>query len=199
MTTGEKLAALRRQKGFTQARLAEILQVSRQSVSRWEMDAAFPETDKLILLSRLLNCSIDFLLNNASAKNDQPGALPAADECYTFIRECGYFFLATAVDGKPRLRPMGMIHVQGDHLYIATDRRKSVYADLMSNPSVELACYNLNTRKWLRISGTMEPDSSVQVLESMLALYPMISQEFIQQDEIHLIIFRLQMEQATLL
>lgn len=52
MTTGEKLAALRREKGLTQEQLAEALNVSRQSVSRWEMDAAFPETDKLIRLSR---------------------------------------------------------------------------------------------------------------------------------------------------
>lgn len=43
MTTGEKLALLRKKKGMTQEELAEALQVSRQSVSRWEMDAAFPE------------------------------------------------------------------------------------------------------------------------------------------------------------
>ena len=63
MTTGEKLAALRKRKGITQERLSEILGVSRQSVSRWEMDAAFPETEKLIKLSKLLECSVDFLLN----------------------------------------------------------------------------------------------------------------------------------------
>lgn len=199
MTTGEKLAALRKQKGITQARLAEILNVSRQSVSRWEMDAAFPETDKLVRLSRLLNCSIDFLLNNASTGAHQSSARPAADECYTFIRECGYFFLSTSVEDKPRLRPMGMIHADGDHLYIATDRRKSVYTDLMKNPRVELASYNLNTRKWLRISGSMEPDSSAQVKESMLALYPMISQEFIQEDEIFLVIFRLKVDEVHIL
>ncbi len=54
MTTGEKIAALRKEKGITQEALAESLKVSRQSVSRWEMDAAFPETEKLIKLSRLL-------------------------------------------------------------------------------------------------------------------------------------------------
>ena len=63
MTTGEKLATLRKRKGITQEQLAEILQVSRQSVSRWEMDAAFPETEKLVKLGKLLGCSIDFLLD----------------------------------------------------------------------------------------------------------------------------------------
>ena len=63
MTTGEKIAALRKKNGITQEQLAEILKVSRQSVSRWEMDIAFPETEKLIKLSRLLGCSIDFLFD----------------------------------------------------------------------------------------------------------------------------------------
>lgn len=46
MTTGEKIAALRKSKGITQEELAEMLKISRQSVSRWEMDAVFPETEK---------------------------------------------------------------------------------------------------------------------------------------------------------
>ncbi len=45
MTTGEKISMLRRRKNITQEQLAELLGVSRQSVSRWEMDQAFPETE----------------------------------------------------------------------------------------------------------------------------------------------------------
>lgn len=198
MTTGEKLAALRREKGFTQEQLAEALHVSRQSVSRWEMDAAFPETDKLVRLSRLLDCSIDFLLNNrmepASACSDSL----TADMCFRFIRECGYFFLATCSQNKPRLRPMGMILSDGRSLYLATDKRKSVYQDVVSNPHVELASYNLNSRKWLRISGFVVPETSPTISEEMLSLYPMIRQEFIREDELNFVIFRLCMEQAVL-
>ena len=98
MTTGEKLAALRKRKGITQERLSEILGVSRQSVSRWEMDAAFPETEKLIKLSKLLECSVDFLLNEELTEDrlatESNRELSGAD-CVQFIRECGYFFLAT--------------------------------------------------------------------------------------------------------
>lgn len=71
MTTGEKLALLRKKKGMTQEELSEALQVSRQSVSRWEMDAAFPETDKLIKLSKLFECSIDFLLNDSIQESEK--------------------------------------------------------------------------------------------------------------------------------
>ena len=64
MTCGEKIQKLRKDSGYTQEDLADILSVSRQSVSRWESDIAFPETEKLITLAKLFKCSIDFLLND---------------------------------------------------------------------------------------------------------------------------------------
>jgi len=198
MTTGEKLAALRRKKNITQEQLAEILHVSRQSVSRWEMDAAFPETEKLIKLSRLLECSIDFLLDNEVQTLTRDPESPTADMCFHFIRECGYFFLATSVQDKPRLRPMGMILSDGRSLFLATDTRKSVYADLICNPQVELASYNLNTRRWLRLSGRAEPETAQNIRDEMLALYPMIRQEFTNDDEIHFVLFRIHAEQASI-
>lgn len=68
MTCGEKIQKLRKEKNYTQEDLADIVNVSRQSVSRWESDIAFPETDKIIALSKLFKCSIDYLLNS---ENDE--------------------------------------------------------------------------------------------------------------------------------
>lgn len=191
MTIGEKIAALRRQKGVTQEQLSEILHVSRQAVSRWESDAAFPETEKLIRLSKLLGCSIDFLLNNENPKSAPPGIGVSPTDACRFLRECGCFFLATSVQGRPRQRPMGMIHANEKALFIATDRRKDVFAEIVENPQVAIAGYNLNTRKWIRISGTAEIENAVAVQEDMMALYPMITQEFIQADEVHFVIFKI--------
>ena len=70
MTTGEKLQKLRKENNYTQEELAEIMNVSRQSISKWESDIAFPETEKLIALSKLYHCSIDYLLN--SENNEIP-------------------------------------------------------------------------------------------------------------------------------
>lgn len=64
MTTGEKIAKLRKEKGLTQEDFGDLLGVTRQSVSKWEQDISFPETDKLILIAREFNCSLDYLLNN---------------------------------------------------------------------------------------------------------------------------------------
>lgn len=201
MTTGEKLAALRKRKGITQEQLAEILKVSRQSVSRWEMDAAFPETEKLIRLSKLLECSIDFLLNDELEEEGLSGKKHqeiSGGECVRFIRECGYFFLATCADGRPRLRPMGMIYSDEKALFLVTDKRKSVYADLIGNPQVELASYNLYTRKWIRISGHAEVESSLEVRGAVLDLYPMIRQEYTDQDEMFFVVFKLAMENVSI-
>lgn len=62
MTFGEKLSTLRKEHNYTQEQLAELLGVSRQSVSKWESDVAYPETDKLIKIGKLFDCSMDYLL-----------------------------------------------------------------------------------------------------------------------------------------
>lgn len=69
-TTGGKIAAERRKINLTQEQLADQLQVTRQSVSRWESDLAFPETEKLIKLSQLFDCSVDYLLRDEAPRHD---------------------------------------------------------------------------------------------------------------------------------
>ena len=66
MSFGENLKNIRKQRGITQEELAEILGVSRQAISKWESDSGYPETEKLLVISRTLNISIDNLLNDVS-------------------------------------------------------------------------------------------------------------------------------------
>lgn len=70
MSFAEKLQKYRKDMGLSQEEMAERLGVSRQSVSKWELDQAYPETNKLIELSRLLNVTVDELL-----KDEQPAPL----------------------------------------------------------------------------------------------------------------------------
>ena len=76
MTTGQKIAALRREQGMTQDALAEALSVTRQAVSKWEADAALPETGKLLPLARLLGCTADYLLGSSEAEAGAPQGAP---------------------------------------------------------------------------------------------------------------------------
>ena len=64
MTLGDKLSKLRKENNYTQEQLAEILGVSRQAISKWEGNAAYPETDKLLKLGELYDCSMDYLLKD---------------------------------------------------------------------------------------------------------------------------------------
>lgn len=72
MTLGSKLAQERKLKNLTQEQLAELLGVSRQSISKWESDLAFPETEKLLRLCDLFDCSLDYLLRDAPRAAAQP-------------------------------------------------------------------------------------------------------------------------------
>ena len=67
MTTGEKIAALRREKGLSQEALGEQLGLSRQAVSKWEADQAVPTMDNLMELSRLFGVPVDTLLRPEEA------------------------------------------------------------------------------------------------------------------------------------
>ena len=68
MELRDKLILLRKEKELSQADLAEILNVSRQAISRWEVGTSVPSMDNLSALSRLYNVSLDSLMrpdNNA--------------------------------------------------------------------------------------------------------------------------------------
>lgn len=62
MSLGENLQFLRKRDSITQEQLAEKLDVSRQSVSKWESDTSYPEMDKLIQLCQIFHCTIDELV-----------------------------------------------------------------------------------------------------------------------------------------
>ena len=69
MSFGKNLQYLRQlRKNMTQEDLAERLGVSRQSISKWEMDAANPEMDKALELCKIFNCSLDELFREEMDK-----------------------------------------------------------------------------------------------------------------------------------
>ena len=71
MNTGEKIARLRKENNYTQEQLAALLGVSRQSVSKYESGVTYPETDKLIRLSELFGCTVDYLLKDNAEEPDR--------------------------------------------------------------------------------------------------------------------------------
>lgn len=66
MTLGERISALRIENKMSQGDLAEKMNVSRQSISKWETDTSIPELDKLIQLSELFHVTLDELAKGDS-------------------------------------------------------------------------------------------------------------------------------------
>lgn len=64
MKFNEKLQKLRKEKGMSQENLADLLNISRQSVSKWESGSAYPEMDKLIVISELFGVTMDELIKD---------------------------------------------------------------------------------------------------------------------------------------
>lgn len=70
---GTKIAQARREQGITQVELADKMSVTRQTVSRWETGAAFPDIEKVAGLAEILQVSCDYLLKeNLSVKDGEP-------------------------------------------------------------------------------------------------------------------------------
>lgn len=97
MTTGQKIYECRKRAGMTQEELAGRLNVSRQAVSKWEADAAFPETEKILALCRLFSLSADELLFGNEPHGQSPSA--AASDSAGDAPEC-----APAAYAPPRNR-----------------------------------------------------------------------------------------------
>lgn len=72
MTLGERITAYRTGAGLSQDQLAERLEVSRQSVSKWETDASVPELSKLLRLSEVFGVTLDALVKGEEAPENAP-------------------------------------------------------------------------------------------------------------------------------
>lgn len=61
MSVGERIADLRKEQNLSQGNLADALGISRQAVSKWENDQAYPDALKLIQLAEVLNTEVEYL------------------------------------------------------------------------------------------------------------------------------------------
>ena len=80
MSFSENLKQIRKEYHLSQEELAELLDVSRQAVSKWEQGQGYPEVEKLLLLSTKLNISLDALMSvevsrGAEARNGNQSGL----------------------------------------------------------------------------------------------------------------------------
>lgn len=101
---------------------------------------------------------------------------------YEFIKECKTYYLATVEEnGQPRVRPFGTIDIFNGKLYIQTGKKKNVSKQLAANPKAELCCFD--GKKWLRLSGELVNDDSVEAKKHMLDNYPNLRGMYNENDD----------------
>ena len=71
MTFGEKIQKLRKEAGLSQEELSYQLGVSRRAISKWERDNGYPETEKIVQMSKMFHVSLDYLLNEDDTKKPE--------------------------------------------------------------------------------------------------------------------------------
>ena len=76
MTLGQNICRLRTERGLSQGDLADTLEVSRQSISKWETDASIPELEKLLRLSELFHITLDELVKGPDGSLETPPSAP---------------------------------------------------------------------------------------------------------------------------
>jgi transcriptional regulator with XRE-family HTH domain len=98
MNLSEKIQNLRKEKQLSQEELAEKLDISRQSVSKWESGLAMPEIDKLIMLSEIFGVTTDYLLKDGEPLRKDDDIINTADtkeEIKILARNARYLSVCT--------------------------------------------------------------------------------------------------------
>lgn len=111
MNFADKLISLRKQKNWTQEELSEYLNVSRQSISKWESGASLPELDKLVKLSQVFGVSTDYLLKDQWGRPEtvwedmemEQSETPGAKRRISMEEASGFLDTVRSVAGKMAL------------------------------------------------------------------------------------------------
>ena len=107
MILADKITALRKKAGWSQEELAQQLNVSRQSVSKWEGAQSVPDLDKIVQMSRLFGVTTDFLLKDELSEEEDYTRENKAKSPVIGAVSGIYWLLVTAVYLFYTFGPMG--------------------------------------------------------------------------------------------
>jgi len=102
-------------------------------------------------------------------------------EVYDFLKEAGFYFLATIDGDQARVRPFGTYHIFENKLYIQTGKVKSCSKQMAANPKVEI-CAKVENR-WVRIAATAVSDERAEAKQSLLDAYPHLKDRYSADDD----------------
>lgn len=89
-----------------------------------------------------------------------------------FLKACKTFYLATAQGDQPRVRPFGAVVELKGKVYICTNNKKECFKQIKENPKVELCGTLPSGGSWIRVSGTLAVDDSLEARAAFLKECP---------------------------
>ena len=99
-----------------------------------------------------------------------------------FLRDNKTFYAATVEDGKPRLRPFGLVIEHDSKLWFSTSNKKAVYRQLQASPFVEISTTS-PSMEWLRLSGKAVFENNVEVKRQAFEVLPALSRIYQGPDD----------------
>ncbi len=123
MTFGQKVCLLRKQKGYSQDILAEKTGVSRQAVSKWELDETLPDIENTIKIAKLFSVTTDYLLKEeieTKPKRTIP-MLPDKYDTIDFLAALSAFGVSLAASCLYRFRLFWVHYAHDDSIKYAAD------------------------------------------------------------------------------
>ncbi len=94
------------------------------------------------------------------------------EQVQSFLKECGYYQIATCEGDQPRVRPFGVAEIIDAKLYIMTGKSKKVFKQMKSNPKFEICAVSKTGAEWIRIEGKLVIDEDTKTKEKILELNP---------------------------
>ena len=144
MKLSEKITLCRKKQGLSQSDLADLLDVSRQSVSKWETGETMPDTNKLVALSKALEVSIDWLLDESKEKmevednNDLPDWINKLPKnIVEMFKKYGWIYGVYSSIGGFVFVGIGVLVKVLARKFITTGFTYDVYTNQINNSSLE--------------------------------------------------------------
>lgn len=101
-------------------------------------------------------------------------------EVYDFLKATGTYYLATAENDQPRVRPFGTVNLFEGKLYIQTGYKKNVAKQIAANQKIELCAFN--GKEWIRVAAKLVDDPRIEAKKSMLDAYPSLRGMYNEND-----------------
>lgn len=104
-----------------------------------------------------------------------------------FLKKAGTFYIATVEKDQPRVRPFGVATAYEGRLYICTSNNKACFAQMKSNPKVEISA--VVGEEWIRLTGEVAVDSSEAARAAVLEDAPFLKNMYSPSDGIFEVLY----------